>query len=263
MLNFSLEKKLILITGASSGIGKESVIEFSKYNTKIALVARNSERLNDLKKILSSNNNMIEVFPFDLLEVDKIPQLIDKIEKKFSQSVDVLLNCAGHVVLGNVEHVPFCAYQKNLKLNFIAPVVLTQNVLDKMKKKKSGQIINLLSGAGKRGLPGASSYCASKFALDAFTESLRVEVYKYNIDVILISPGLVKTELEKRAKIYGTFKETFSSGSKKSANYVAKQIVKASLKRKRSVILSYKTLLGIYLNFFFPTFLDKFLSKKI
>ena len=90
MLNFSLENKLILITGASSGIGKESVIEFSKYNTKIALVARNSERLNDLKKILSSNNNMIEVFPFDLLEVDKIPQLINKIEKKFSQSVDIV-----------------------------------------------------------------------------------------------------------------------------------------------------------------------------
>ena len=112
-------------------------------------------------------------------------------------------------------------------------------------------------------MPGASSYCASKFALDAFTESLRVEVYKYNIDVISISPGLVKTELEKRTEIYGTYKKIFSSGSGKSVNYIAKQIVKASLKRKRSVILSYKTLLGIYLNFFFPTFLDKFLSKKI
>ena len=86
---------------------------------------------------------------------------------------------------------------------------------------------------------------------------------QYNIDVILISPGLVKTEFKKRTKIYGRLNETFSSGKEKDASFVAKQIVQSSLKRKRNVTLSLKTFFGIYINIFFPRFLDKFLSNKI
>ena len=263
MANFSLQNKLILITGASSGIGKSSAIEFAKHNMKLALVARSSQKLKNLKRMIKSKNNIIEIFSFDLNHKEKISYLIKKIEKKFSQSVDILLNCAGSAVLGNIEHVPFKAYQRNMDLNFIAPLILSQNILPNMKKNKSGQLIFLFSGVGKRGLPGVSSYCASKFALDAFTESLRVEVMQYNIDVILISPGLVKTEFKKRTKIYGRLNETFSSGKEKDASFVAKQIVQSSLKRKRNVTLSLKTFFGIYINIFFPRFLDKFLSNKI
>lgn len=263
MKNFSLENKLILITGASSGIGRASAVEFSKYNMKIALTARSIEKLKDLKNIINLHNEQVEIFPFDLYNKENILDLIQKIEKKFSQSIDILLNCAGNAVLGNVENVPMHAYQKNLDLNFLAPLALTQNVLIKMKEKNSGQLIYLFSGVGKRGLPGVSPYCATKSALDSFTESLRIEVLKHNIDVILISPGLVKTEFKKRIKVYGKLNETFTSGKEKDSSFVAKQIVNASLKRKRSIILSPKTRLGVFMSFFFPSLVDKFLAKKI
>ena len=263
MKKFYLEKKLILITGASSGIGRASALQFSKYNMKIALTARSEEKLNALLKIIKSYNKNVEIFPFDLHNNDNISNLIKRVEKKFSQSIDILLNCAGYAVLGNVENIPVDVYQKNLNLNFMAPLTLTQNVLASMKKKKSGQLIYLFSGVGKRGLPGVSSYCITKFALNAFTESLRVEVLKYNIDVILISPGLVKTEFKKRTEIYGKLKETFTSGKESDPKFIADQIIQASLKRKRNVILSFRTRIGIYFNFFFPRLMDKFLFKKI
>ena len=263
MKNFSLENKLILITGVSSGIGRASAVEFSKHNMKLALVARSTEKLNELQKIIKLNNEHVAVFPFDLYDTEKIPELIQKIEKRFSQSIDILLNCAGHAVLGNVENVPVHAYQKNLDLNFIAPLILTKSILINMKKKKSGQLIYLSSGVGKRGLPGVSSYCATKSALNSFTESLRVEILNFNIDVILISPGLVKTEFNKRLNIYGKLSETFTRGKEKEPSFVAKEIVIASLKRKKSVILSSKTRLGILMSFFFPRLVDKILSKKI
>ena len=174
----------------------------------------------------------------------------------------MLLNCAGYAVLGNIENIPYSAYKKNLELNFFAPLVLTKNIIPKMKKKKSGQIINLISGVGNRGLPGVSSYCVTKFALNGFSESLRVEMSKYHIDVITISPGLVKTAFNKNAKIYGFLKKTFNTGIKKDANIIAREIVKASIRRKKNAVLSFKTLFGIYLSFFFPGFLDNFLYKK-
>ena len=233
MENFSLANKLILITGASSGIGKASAVEFSKYNIKIALTARSAKKLNDLKNKIKLHNKHVEVFPFDLYNKEKISILIKKIEKKFSQSIDILLNCAGNAILGYVENVPLKAYQKNLDINFIAPLILTQNILINLKKKKSGQLIYLFSGVGKRGLPGVSSYCITKSALGSFTESLRVELLKYKIDVILISPGLVKTEFKKNFKIYGKLNETFSEGKELEPSDVAKEIVKASLKRKK------------------------------
>ena len=121
----------------------------------------------------------------------------------------------------------------------------------------------MFSGVGKRGLPGVSSYCVSKFALNGLTESLRVEVSSYNIDVILFSPGLVQTNFDKNMKLFGNLKETFTKGKAVTAEFAAEKIVEASVKRKRDVILSNKTRFGIHLNYWVPTVLDKILEKKL
>lgn len=260
---FSLPNKLVLITGASSGIGQATAKAFAKQNARLALTARNKEKLATLKREISNEGIEVEIFPFNLLKVDNIAELVRQIEEHFKDTVDILVNSAGIAILGMVENVPIEAYERNMQLNFFAPLRLIKSVITGMKDKQSGQIINLFSGVGKRGLPGVSAYCVSKFALNGLAESLRVEVSRHNIDVIMVSPGLVRTNFIDNSIIYGRLKETFTSGKFVNAEFVADKIVGASLERKRDVILSRKTSLGIYLNYLFPSILDKILTKKL
>ncbi len=259
---FEIKDKLILITGASSGIGRSTAIEFSKKICKLALTGRNKRRLSTLKESLINRALDVEIFPTKLDSEKDCKTLVKKVENHFKDSVDILVNCAGLAIQGMVQNVPIEEYKRNLNINFFTPLSLIQNIVPGMIKKNSGQIICLFSGVGKRGLPGISPYCVSKFALNGFIESLRVEVYKYNIDVIMVSPGLVETNFHKNSIIHGKLKETFSTGSTKTAEAIAKKIVTASFKRKREVILSWKTYFGIHLSYWFPAILDKYLYKK-
>ena len=257
------KNKLVLITGASSGIGEATAYEFAKQKASIALIGRNEKRLKIVKKNVTEIGADCEYFIFDLYKLNLINDLIDNIEKHFYANISFFINSAGIGVLGLVDNVPVEEFKKNMEINFYSPLKIIQRILPMMKKKNYGQIISLFSGVGKRGLPGASSYCASKFALNGLFESLRVEVQKFNIDVILISPGLVKTNFENNLKIFGELKETFANGKKVLPEYVAKQILYASVKRKREIILSHKTKLGIHANYWIPSILDKILEKKI
>ena len=162
-----------------------------------------------------------------------------------------------------VNNLPLSSVKDNFDLNFFAPVGLIMAVLPGMKEKGFGQIINLFSGVGKRGLPGGSSYSSSKFALNGFSESIRVELMSDNIDVMLFSPGLVNSNFSKNTIIHGNLKNTFTDGKLLESDMVASKIVDAATHRKREVTLSIKTRLGILANFYFPKLLDKYLSKKI
>jgi len=258
-----LNNKIILITGSSSGIGRACSIAFGKLGAKIALTGRNEKRLAKVKEELDILGIHSGVFKCDLLQDQNIPSLVKEVENYFGNTIDILINSAGIGVLGLVENVPLKAYKENFKLNFFAPVELIRSVLPGMKKKRFGQIINLFSGVGKRGLPGVSSYSSSKSALNGFSESLRVELMLHNIDVILFSPGLVKTDFASNIVMYGKLKDTFTEGKSIDAEIVASKIVEASIYRKREVILSLKTKVGLLANYFFPKLFDKYLSKKL
>ena len=258
-----LDNKIILITGSSSGIGKACSIAFGKLGAKIALTGRSEKRMAKVKEELDILGVHSGIFKFDLLQDQDIPSLIKEVEKYFDNTIDILINSAGIGVLGLVENVPLEAYKDNFKLNFFAPVELIRSVLPGMKKKHFGQIINLFSGVGKRGLPGVSAYCSSKFALNGFSESLRVELMKDNIDVIVFSPGLVETNFASNIVLHGELKNKFTEGKSLKPSVVASKIAMASLKRKREVTLSVKTKLGILLNFFSPKLLDKYLYKQL
>tara|TARA_Y100001970_G_C14209301_1_gene845971 strand:- start:364 stop:1158 length:795 start_codon:yes stop_codon:yes gene_type:complete len=262
-MSYNHNNKLILITGASSGIGYSTAIEFSKKKTKLALVGRSENKLAKLKKAIKDNNLNVEYFVFDLKNLENIEYLIKKIENHFDQSIDIFIHCAGYAVLGNVQKVNIKDYQENININTFSAIVITKNIIEKMKKKKNGQFIFISSGIGKRALPGASSYSISKFALNAFSESLRVELLEFNVDVIVISPGLVSTNFEKNIKLSGNLSELFTSGKKHHSQYVAKKIFKSSLLQKRYVSLSYYSSLGVLINFLFPKFMDYYLNKRI
>jgi dehydrogenase/reductase SDR family member 7B len=257
------KNKIVLITGASSGIGRACAFEFGRLGAFIALTGRNEDELTNLNKSLNALNINSHFFMCDLLELDSINALINQVENYFNNSVDILINSAGNAVLGLVENIPINALKENMTLNFFAPYVLSKLVMPGMKKKNFGQIINLSSGVGKRGLPGTSSYSSSKFALNGFSESLRVELMHYNIDVIIFSPGLVDSEFSSNLTLFGDLKNKFTDGRALKPEVVALHIANASKRRKREVTLSYKTKIGVFLNFFFPSILDKYLTKKL
>ena len=262
-MSFDSKDKIILVTGASSGIGMETARAFARKGARLALTGRNIEMLKVVSGSIKKEGGSAEMFPFDLTNISGIPELVKKIQSHFNESIDVVVNSAGVAVLGTVENIPVEAYSYNLQVNFVASLALIKEVMPGMKNKMRGQIINISSGVGKRGLPGVSSYCVSKFALNALTESLRVELSPYNIDVILFSPGLTATEFSERTKIYGEIKESFISGKTVLPERIAEKIVEASEKSKREVMLSLRAKVSYHLNYWAPRLFDYILKRSL
>jgi short-subunit dehydrogenase len=261
-MTFSIKNKVVLVTGASSGIGRETAKAFARKGARVALTGRNIEALETTIRYLKNEGCIVGAFPFDLTNFNKIPKMVEDVQKYFGDSVDVLVNSAGIAILGLVEDVPADAYHRNLQINFFAPLELIKAVIPGMKKKRDGQIINISSGVGKNGLPGVSSYCVSKFALNALTESLRIELAPYNIKVILFSPGLVATGFNDRIEIYGELKEKFTGGKMAAPEETAEIIVQVSENAKREVVLSLRTKMGYHLNYWAPSLFDFILKCK-
>ena len=262
MKKFKLKNKVALVTGASSGIGKEVALALARKGARVALVARNIEALKKVKQRIQDEGNMAEIFIQDLTRSKELPDLIEKIQNHFQNSVDLLVNNAGAAYLGFVENVPIGAYEELFNLNFFGPLALTQAVVPDMKKKGYGQIVNITSGVGKRGLPGVSAYCSTKFALNALTESIRVELDPFGINVLSVSPGLVSTEFQNRSRIFGALRETFNGKGEISAIIVAQKIVEAIEKNKRDVNLSIRSKIACHINYWIPTLIDFILKRK-
>lgn len=254
VVNYS--NKIILITGASSGIGRATALAFSKKKATLALSGRNKLALSDLKLQIENEGGQAQIFPFDLNETTKIPLLIAKVEKVLGSNIDILINNAGIGITGLIEDIPPEEFVYILNVNFIAPVALIQAVIPKMKNNKSGLIINISSGAAKRGLPLLSAYCASKAALYVLTESLRVELAPHQINIMSFSPGLVETPFTEHSKKFGVESTQFSSGKMVTPESVGELIVEASEKLKREVSLTKNSKLIGIMNSICPQIID-------
>jgi short-subunit dehydrogenase len=262
---FDIENKVVLITGASSGIGRATAVAFAREKAKIALIGRNESALNKVAEEISSltrkENGSAQVFPLDLSHLDRIPETVARVGKELG-GTDILINNAAYAVGGLVEDCPVDQYKKNFEVNFCAPLALIQAVLPGMKQRRSGQIINLTSGVGRRALPGFSSYSATKFALNALTESLRVEVKPFGINVISVSPGRVSSSFHHRIEFYGRWKTELPPMNMRTPEQIAELILNASKKRAREVTVWGPGLWGYHLNYWAPKLADWILAKK-
>jgi uncharacterized protein len=261
-MRFEMKNKIALVTGASSGIGKEVAFALADRGAKVALVARNIQALTEVKQQINDKGNVAEIFVQDLTKLSEIPDLIERIRSYFENSVDLLVNSAGVAVLGLVENVPFDAYEEIFKVNFFAPLKLIQAVVPDMKRRGSGQIVNITSGVGKRGLPGVSPYCATKFSLNALTESIRVELDPFGVHVLSFSPGLVSTEFQSRLRIFGELKEKFTGKGGISPVVAAQKLVMAVENKRRDADLSFRSRIACHINYWAPAVLDFVLKKK-
>ena len=179
--------KVVIVTGASSGIGKAAAMQFLEMGYTVHAAAR---RLHAMKDIEAKGAILHQV---DLREVDDINAFVSRVIAS-SGRVDVLVNSAGYGFYGAVEDVPMAAAKEQLEVNLFAVAEMIQAVLPAMRKQRSGKIVNISSTGGKSALPLGGWYHASKFALEGLSDSLRSEVRPFGIDVVVVEPGGVKTE---------------------------------------------------------------------
>ena len=194
-------------------------------------------------------------------DVSQIGETVNKIREKLGD-VDVLLNNAAYAVAGLAEDCPIEKYKENFEVNFFAPLAFIQAVVPGMKKKNFGQIINVSSGVGKRALPGFSSYCATKFSLNGLTESLRLELAPWNIDVISIFPGAVATHFHKNIQFYGRWKISIAQMTLRTPEKIAEIIYNASKRRVRESVVFGPGWMGYHLNYWAPRLVDWLLARR-
>lgn len=180
-----MSEKTVLITGASSGIGK-AIAEFLQYKGyDVYGTSRNPEKYPDSK---------VKLIPLDVTDTDSIQKAIQYILEETNR-IDVLINNAGAGITGALEEIPTTEIKRNFETNLFGPIEVMKAVLPQMRKQKSGLIINITSIAGYMGLPYRSVYSASKGALELITESLRMEVKEFGIEVTNIAPGDFATNI--------------------------------------------------------------------
>ena len=186
---------VILITGASSGIGAALAEKLaSKYpGVSLVLASRNQEKLATVAEKCRQLGSPVLVVPTDLGQISQVKALAEKAIAHFKK-VDILVNNAGYGQMGPVELIPPEAAKEQFAVNFHAPLVLTQALIPTMREQGGGRIINISSLGGRIAFPAGGIYSCSKFALEAFSDVLRMELKAFNIKVSVIEPGPVITE---------------------------------------------------------------------
>lgn len=180
-------KKVILITGASSGIGKDAAIALIGKGYTVYAAARRLDKMQDIEQLGGFPLEM------DVTNADDVKKIINHIVEKEGR-IDVLWNNAGYALYGAVEDVPIEEAKKQFNVNVFGLANMTQEVLPYMRKQGTGTIINTSSAVGKIYLPIGAWYIASKHAVEGFSDSLRLEVKEFNIKVVILEPGAIATE---------------------------------------------------------------------
>ena len=190
-----INDKVAIITGASSGIGEATALTLAKAGVKVAIGARRVDRLEELAKKITVNGGEVFFKKLDVTKRDKCDNFAKSVLEKWG-SIDILVNNAGLMPLSFFKNLKVDEWDRMIDVNIKGVLYCTGAVISHMKGKKSGHIVNLSSVAGRVVFPSGSVYCATKFAVAAFTEGLRQEFsVRSNIRVTSIEPGVVDTEL--------------------------------------------------------------------
>ncbi|NSB44921.1 short-subunit dehydrogenase [Clostridium saccharoperbutylacetonicum] len=188
-----MEKKTVVITGASSGIGKETAKYFAEKGWKVAATMRSPERETELTQIEN-----VKIYSLDVTNQETISKTYEGILKEFG-TIDVLVNNAGYSLFGPFEISTDEQIRREFDVNVFGLFNTTRTFLKHFRENKKGIIVNVASSAGKTTLPFISTYNSTKFAVEGFTESLSYELNDFGIKVKLIEPGVIKTDFTGRS----------------------------------------------------------------
>ena len=243
-------KKVIWITGASSGIGKALALKFAKEGWQVAASARREDLLNEISKL----NKNISPFTLDVTDKERCKEVFEEIKNKY-QNIDICFFSTGTWDPKKEKDIDVDQIEKVIKVNFFGTLNCIKAVELYFKGKKSGHISIVSSPVGYRGLPKSSGYTASKASLNNFTQGIYFDFKKYNVRVTLISPGFIKTAL--------TDKNEFKMPFLKDTKYAADKIYDGLINKKSFEIIFPPQIAFIYKIFqILPNRVYNFLINK-
>jgi len=193
-------EKVAIVTGTSSGIGFETSLALAREGYFTYATMRDTTKSDKIKEITQKENLKISILELDVDNEKSVKSAITQILDQ-KQRIDVLVNNAGWGLWGCVEDVSVDEFKEQFETNFFSIIRLIQEVAPTMRKQGSGTIVNISSVVGRNGFPASPAYISSKFALEGLSESLRFEFAPFGVDVIIIEPGVIKTDFMKNMKM--------------------------------------------------------------
>ena len=255
-MNF--ENKVVVITGASSGIGEATAEQFAKKGANLVLVARRKEKLEQVEKNLSKYSIKILICVCDVSDKDQVKQMAEKTIETFSK-IDILVNNAGFVIYGNVKELSIEDIESQMKTNYFGTIYCTKSFLPHFLKQNFGHIVNVASVGASFGVPGIASYCATKYAMLGFSEGLKHELHNTGIGVTVVSPIQVRTSLFDHPSIKNfTINAT---GISLSSETVANAIIKASNSSRLEIVVPSFVRIGIWFKQTFPFLINPIIGS--
>ena len=259
-----MKHKTVLITGASSGIGKACAAAFAKRGANVVISGRNKGNLEQAAEELNKTGAAILAIAGDVSKESDCKLLIEKTVEQFG-SIDILINNAGISMRALFKDLQLDVIRKVMDINFWGTVYCTKHALPYLLKTK-GSVVGISSIAGYNGLPGRTGYSASKFAMQGFLDALRIENLKTGLHVLVACPGYTASNVRNAALVADGSSQGDSprdEGKMMTAEEVAEEIVSAVEKRKRTIVLTAQGKLAVWMNKFFPSLTDKLVFNAV
>lgn len=271
MPRFSFANKIVLITGGSRGLGLEIAREICNQSGNVALLARDPEELECAKADLDKRGGEVLTIGCDLLDAVQIQSAVRQTIERFGR-IDILINNAGIIEVGPLEHMDREDFERAMQLHFWAPYFMIMQVVPHMRANGGGRIVNISSIGGKIAVPHMAPYSASKFALTGFSDAIRAELARDKIFVTTVTPGMMRTG----SQIHANFKGDHSAEydwfelstrlpfASISAERAARKIVAACRRGSPALMMPWTTYFIIAANAIFPNsigYLMKIVNK--
>jgi len=270
---FSLKNKVVLITGGSRGLGLVLARQICAEGGRVVLLARDLDELARAKEDLAVRGGEAFTIQCDLLESAQIQSAVRQTIEHFGR-IDILINNAGIIEVGPLEHMTREDFERAMKLHFWAPLELIMQIIPEMRRRGGGRIVNISSIGGKIAVPHMAPYAASKFALVGLSDALRAELARDSIHITTVTPGLMRTGSEGHAKFKGDHAAEYKSftGASKlpfasiSAERAARKILAGCRRGQPALIMPMPARALIIANAFFPNLtarIFKIVNKRL
>lgn len=262
-----LNEKVVLITGGSRGLGLVLAREFARHGARVAICARDEDDLSTVRKEFAARGDHFFSAQCDVSDRAQVQTMLKSVENALGP-VDVLVNNAGTILVGPLEHMTIEDFQEVMRINFWGAVHTTLAVLPGMRQRHQGRIVNITSIGGKVAFPHLLPYTASKFALVGFSEGLRTELAKDGIWVTTVVPNLIRTGSPRNADFKGDHEKEYAwftitdslVGASMSAERAGRQIVRACQNGESEVVLGLPAKLAVVANGVAPGLISDLLT---
>jgi short-subunit dehydrogenase len=254
-----IKSSRVIITGASSGIGRAVALELARAGAKLIAVARREDRLKQLTHEVAAINGRIEIVVGDITDAQTRQRAIEAVQLHYG-GLDILINNAGIGALGRFGDADPQRVRTVFEVNFFALVEMTRLALPLLKNGVNPMLVNVSSIVGRRGVPYRSEYSASKFAVQGFSEAIRAEFSRFGIDVLVVNPGTTETEF-----FDGVFERGVEPAWPRhkpiSAAVVARAMVKAMRLGRHEIIPYSLGKILCWLNRLSPSLMDRIMAR--